>query len=72
MQDKDYNKPNHKYHTRSCVTSIIQEAMLACINITKPKIEISAAKLASRKFPLIYLSKMANLVIGKQGELLEY
>jgi hypothetical protein len=40
--------------------------------MTKPKFKISAAKLASRKFPLIWLCKMANSVIGKQGELLEY
>jgi hypothetical protein len=50
----------------------MQEAMLACIDITKPKFEISAAKLATRKFPLTWLCKMANSVLGKQGELLEY
>jgi hypothetical protein len=50
----------------------MQEAMLACINITKPKFKISAAKLATRKFGLIWFCKMANSVIGKQGELLEY
>jgi hypothetical protein len=50
----------------------MQEAMLACIDITKPKFKISAAKLATRKFPLIWLCKMANSVLGKQGELLEY
>jgi hypothetical protein len=50
----------------------MQEAMLACINITKPKFKISAAKLATGKLPLIWLCKMANSVIGKQGELLEY
>jgi hypothetical protein len=50
----------------------MQEAMLACIGITKLKFEISAAKLASRKFQLIWLCKMANSVIVKQGELLEY
>jgi hypothetical protein len=72
LQDKDNNEPNHRYHTRSRTTSIMQEAMLACINITKPIFEISAAKLAIRKFPLIWFCKMANSVIGKQGELLEY
>jgi hypothetical protein len=50
----------------------MQEAMLACINITKPKFEISATKLATRKFPYLWLCKMANSVLGKQGELLEY
>jgi hypothetical protein len=71
-QDKDDNEPNHRYHTRSQTTSIMQEVMLACIDITKPKFEISAAKLATRKFPLIRLCKMANSVIGEKGELLEY
>jgi hypothetical protein len=71
-QDKDDDKPNHRYHTRSRTTSIMEEAMLACINITKPKLEISAAKLATRKFSLIWLCKMANYVIGKHDELLEY
>jgi hypothetical protein len=46
--------------------------MLLCISITKPKFEISVAKLATRKFPLIWLCKMANSVISKQGEQLEY
>jgi hypothetical protein len=50
----------------------MQEAMLACIDITKPKFKISAAKLATRKFPLIWLCKMANSILGKQGELLEH
>ena len=30
----------------------MQEAMLACINITKPTFEISAAKLATQKIPI--------------------
>jgi hypothetical protein len=50
----------------------MQEATLACINITKPKFEISAAKLATRKFPFIWHCKMANSVLGEQGELQEY
>jgi hypothetical protein len=50
----------------------MQEAMLASIDITKPKFENSAAKLPTTKFPLIWLCKMANSVICKQGELLEY
>jgi hypothetical protein len=54
------------------MTSIMQKAILACIDITKTKFEITAAKLATRKFLLIWLCKMANSVIGKQGELLEY
>jgi hypothetical protein len=54
------------------MTSIMQKAMLACIDISKPKFKILAAKLATPKFPLIWLCKMANSVLGEQGELLEY
>jgi hypothetical protein len=50
----------------------MQEAMLACIDITKPTFKISAAKLAPPKFLLIWFCKMVNSVLGKQGKLLEY
>jgi hypothetical protein len=50
----------------------MQDAMLACIDITKPKFEISEAKLATRIFLLIWHCKMANSVINEQGELLEF
>jgi hypothetical protein len=50
----------------------MQEAMLACIDITKLTFKISAAKLATQKFLLIWSCKMANLVFGKQGKLLKY
>jgi hypothetical protein len=36
------------------------------------KIQGSAAKMATSKFLLIWLWEVANSVIGKQGELLEY
>ncbi len=44
----------------------MQEAMLACINITKPKFKISAAKLATRKFPLIWLVKWQTLSLASK------
>jgi hypothetical protein len=50
----------------------MQEAMLACIDITKPNFEISAAKMASQKLPMTWFCEMANSVLVKQGELLEY
>jgi hypothetical protein len=70
-QDED-EEHSHVYNTRSRMTSIMQEAMLACININKPNFEISAAKMASRKLPMTWLCGMANSVLGEQGELLEY
>ncbi len=53
-QDDDDNELPHRYNTRSRTTSNMQEAMLACIDITKPTLKISAAKLATRKFLLIW------------------
>jgi hypothetical protein len=50
----------------------MQEAMLACINITKPQFKISPANLAARKFPMTWLCKMANSIINEKGELFEY
>jgi hypothetical protein len=47
QDDDDDDEPQHRYNTRSGMTSIMQEAMLACIHITKPTFEISAAKLAA-------------------------
>jgi hypothetical protein len=64
-QDKDNNEPNHRYHTRSRTTRIMQEAMLACIDITKPKFEISAAKLATRKFPVDMALQNGKLCHGQ-------
>jgi hypothetical protein len=40
-QDDDKDQPR-RYNTRSRTTSIMQEAMLACIDITKPTFELSA------------------------------
>ncbi len=54
------------------MTSIMKEAMLACIDITKPNFEILAAKMASRKLPMMWLCEMANSVLSEQGKLLEY
>jgi hypothetical protein len=49
----------------------MQEAMLACINITKPRFKISAAKVANQKFPMMCFCKMADSVLSKQGKLLD-
>ncbi len=66
------DKPQQGYNTRSRTTSIMQEAMLACIDITKPQFKISLANLAAQKFPMTWLCEMANSVINKKGKLLEY
>jgi hypothetical protein len=70
-QDDDEDQPRG-YNTWSWATSIMQEAMLVCINITKPTFEITAQKMASRRVPMTWLCEMANSVLGEHGELLEY
>jgi hypothetical protein len=50
----------------------MQEAMLACIDITKLTFKILAAKLATQKFPMIWFCKMANSILGEQGKLLKH
>jgi hypothetical protein len=46
--------------------------MLSCINISNPTYNISPSQLSQCKFPMKWLCKMANSVIGNNGELLEY
>ena len=70
-QDDEEDQPRG-YNTRSWTTRIMQEAMLACIDITKPTFEISAQKMASRSFPMKWFCEMANSVMGENGKLLEY
>ncbi len=41
-------------------------------NITKPTFEISAQKMATRSFPMMWFCEMANSVMGENGKLLEY
>ncbi len=50
----------------------MQEAMLVCIDITKPNFKILAEKMASRKLPMTWLCEMANSVLGEHGKLFEY
>jgi hypothetical protein len=50
----------------------MQEAMLACNDVMKPTFTPYVARLATHKFPMSWFCKMANLVLGKDGELLEY
>jgi hypothetical protein len=72
ISQEESAKPWRGYNTRLQTTSIMQEAMLACIDITKPQFKISPANMAAQKFPMTWLCKMANAVLGKKGKLLEY
>jgi len=85
-QDDDEDQPRG-YNTQSWTTSIMQEAMLACIDITQPSYIVSQdlgllnykentrvfpERQESRSFPMTWLCEMANSVMGENGELLEY
>jgi hypothetical protein len=72
ISQDDNKEQQHGYNTRSQTTSVMQEAMMACIDITKPTFKLSAQKMVSRRFPIIWLCEMVNSVLGEQGELLEY
>jgi hypothetical protein len=71
----------------------MQEAMLSCVDIYKPKYVLSAdlgilnfaatvptgtmysvtpQQMSVRRIPMTWFCEMANLVIGTNGELLEY
>jgi hypothetical protein len=69
-QDEDYNPTPKRCTTRS--QSIMQEAMLSCIDISNPTYKISPPQLSQRKFPTTWLCEMATSVIDKNRELLEY
>ena len=50
----------------------MQEAMLSCIDLAKPKLVITAEQMSHRKLPMTCFCDMANSVIGANGELLKY
>jgi hypothetical protein len=92
-QDEDEDPPTTGRTTRSSFNSIMQEAMLSCVDIYKPNYVLSAdlgilnfaatvptgtiytvtpQKMSARRIPMTWFCKMANSVIGENGELLEY
>ena len=73
-QDDDDNDlvPPRRYTTRSTTRSIMQEAMLSCIDLTNPKFTVTPEQMSRRRLPMAWFCEMANSVIGTNGELLEY
>jgi hypothetical protein len=93
-QDEDDNQAPTRRSTRLTAKSIMQEAMLSCVDIYKPNYAISVdlgilnytkppkptgttftvspKQKSQRKLPMKWLCKMANSVMGVDGELLEY
>ncbi len=92
-QDEDNQPPPTRRTTRSASNSIIQEAMLSCMDIYKPQYvmspdlgilnyiataptgtthTITPQQMSVRRIPMTWFCKMANSVIGDNGEILEY
>jgi hypothetical protein len=93
-QDENNNPPTARGTTRLTSTSIMQEAMLTCVDVYKPRYILSAdlgilnfaatpklmgttytvtpQQMSARRIPLNWFCKMANLVVGDNGKLLEY
>jgi hypothetical protein len=92
-QDDDEDPPTTRRTARSTSNSIMQEAMLSCVDIYQPNYVLSAdlgilnfaatvptrttytvtpKKMSARRIPMTWFCEMANLVIGDNGELLEY
>ncbi len=71
-QDDDDAQPTPRYTTRATTRSIMQEAMLSCIDLTHPTFVVTPKQMSSRKLPMTGFCKMANSVLGNNSELLEY
>jgi hypothetical protein len=71
-QDDDDAQPTPRYMTRATTRSIMQEAMLSCIDLTHPTFIVTPKQTSCRKLPMTWFCKMANLVLGNNGKLLEY
>jgi hypothetical protein len=92
-QDEDDQHPPMRRTTRSASNSIMQEAMLSCMDIYKPQYVASSdlgilnfvatvltgtthmvtpQQMSVCRIPMTWFRKMANSVIGNNGELLEY
>ncbi len=79
-QDDDDDPTPEMRTTRS--QSLLQEAMLACVDIYKPQYVLSKdlgiptnvtpQQMSQRKLPMTWFREMVNSVIGDKGELLKY
>jgi hypothetical protein len=71
-QEDDNAQPTPRYTTRVTTRSIMQEAMLSCIDLMHPTFVVTPEQMSRRKLPMTWFCKMANSVIGNNGKLLEY
>ncbi len=71
-QDNNNAQPTPRYTTRATTRSIMQEAMLSCIDLTHLTFVITPEQMSCRKLPMMWFCEMANLVLKNNVELLEY
>jgi hypothetical protein len=71
-QEDDDAQPTPRYMTRATTRSIMQEAMLSCIDLMHPTFVVAPKQMSHRKLPMTWFCKMANSVLGNNGKLLEY
>jgi hypothetical protein len=71
-QDNNKAQPTPRYMTRATTRSIMQEAMLLCIDLTHPTFVITLKQMSRHKLPMMWFCEMANSVLGNNGKLLEY
>jgi hypothetical protein len=71
-QDNNNAQPTPRYTTWVTTRSIMQEAMLSCIDLMHPTFVVTPEQISNRKFPMTWFCKMANSVLGNNSELLEY
>ncbi len=71
-QDDDKDKPPaHRYPTQATTRSIMQEAMLLCIDLTQKTYTLPLQQMSCCRLPMIWPCKMANSVLGVNGKLPE-
>jgi hypothetical protein len=71
-QDDNNAQPISRYTTRATTKSIMQEAMLSCIDLTHPTFVVTPEQMSRHKLPMTWFCEMANLVLRNNGKLLEY
>ena len=72
-QDENISPPACNTRSQSTIFSIMYEAMLSCLQMSRISYQIDPRKAASRKYPLIMFCKMEGAVLDEEtGDLLEY
>ncbi len=68
----DNAQPTPRYTTRATTRSIMQEAMLSCIDLTHPTFVVTTEQMSRLKLTMMWFCEMVNLVHRNNSKLLEY